>query len=1062
MGELQRIRGFLDSVRRRVWFREALLWGGVGGASLLTVLLALALSAARVGPGGFWMPVTLGAGLGCVLVAATFGLWRPRRRLRTDPDAARMLGRLDPAWRRLSGDILSAVEFGEVPASPREALSDAPPAPPTSMPVTSVATTSLVLARAFQGTVAEAVRPFSAAGLVSLRPAAYGAGALAAALALVIGLSLTAPGMVGRGLGLLFHRPTLFEGSTVSSVPIIGDVRLTYEYPAYTGLPVRVVEGSTGDIVGVRGTRVRIETTPLHKSRRAALLTGDLGDGPEIPLRLSKGIMTAHLTLSESGNYRFWLLPLIGRAVREDRSHRIEVEADRPPHVEIQGPADRLELPTPRPIEVGYSASDDFGLGAVELVFRVDEAPEQRLPLKDAHGAKTAQGRTLWDPARDGSLPPGARIAYHVEARDQDGISGPKSGISRTLYVSIARPQESADDRLDRQREILERLTSDLADRLELSPGATGGGGGGQQERGRERGRGAGLALGLPQLEQRQAAFAAVHEAEEGHITLLGRLLDDDRREGILGKTLRNQLAAMAERLGRLLREERGILSRPSVGRAAQRSARQLATSLARAERPHEGHIAELEKDVLLLDDLIGRQRLEDLASIGRELTDSHKRLEDLLARYAATKDEALKRQLEREVRELRARIADLAQKIANLKTRNEVPDEWRNLPDTKTVAESARKLDDLLSQGDPGAMSQALSELGKDLRGLREMLDENAEGFGEGRFPQENRVISDLMKRIGDLEGDERALAGETQGLSDKQEAEIEKRLQGQMADWARKEAEKVERLRQALGELRTGDPESPLTEEVDRARESAKQLKRLLGERDLAEAMGEAERATQSLDRAGEHAVAAATASAARRNNTKNNKRGSDGSGAEAKAGELPESLAGARALAQEIADDVQKFLPRPEETLGPGERERARAQAERQSAIGERADDTAREAGRRLASIPGLERAQEDLRGASEQMRQAAEHLRKSEAKEASGAERNAAERLAKLRDNLQERSMGGGKQQRDPVRIPGADESSAPRAWRQELLDAMKEHAPEHFRDDVRRYYEELVK
>jgi hypothetical protein len=488
MGELQRIRGFLDSVRRRVWFREALLWGGVGGAALLTVLLALALSAARVGPGGFWMPVTVGAGLICVLVAATFGLWRPRRRLRTDPDAARMLGRLDPEWRRLSGDILSAVEFGEVPPPPQGPSE----APTTSLPAaTPVATTSLVLARAFQGTVAEAVRPFSAAGLVSLRPAAYGAGALAAALALVIGLSVTSPGVVGRGLGLLFHRPTLFEGSTVSSVPIIGDVRLTYEYPAYTGLPVRVVEGSTGDIVGVRGTRVHIETTPLHKSRRAALLTGDLGDGPEIPLHLSKGVMSAHLTLSESGNYRFWLLPLIGRAVREDRSHRIEVEADRAPHVEIQGPADRLELPTPRPIEVGYSASDDFGLGAVELVFRVDEAPEQRLALKDAHGAKTAQGRMLWDPARDGSLPPGARIAYHVEARDQDGISGAKSGISRTLYVSIARPQESADDRLDRQREILERLTSDLADRLELSPGATGSGGG--QERGREHGRGSGL-----------------------------------------------------------------------------------------------------------------------------------------------------------------------------------------------------------------------------------------------------------------------------------------------------------------------------------------------------------------------------------------------------------------------------------------------------------------------------------------------------------------------------------------------------------------------------------------
>ena len=49
-----------------------------------------------------------------------------------------------------------------------------------------------------------------------------------------------------------------------------------------------------------------------------------------------------------------------------------------------------------------------------------------------------------------------------------------------------------------------------------------------------------------------------------------------------------------------------------------------------------------------------------------------------------------------------------------------------------------------------------------------------------------------------------------------------------------------------------------------------------------------------------------------------------------------------------------------------------------------------------------------------------------------------------------------------QRRDPVRIPGADESTAPRAWRQELLDAMKEKAPERFRDEVRRYYEELVK
>ena len=365
-----------------------------------------------------------------------------------------------------------------------------------------------------------------------------------------------------------------------------------------------------------------------------------------------------------------------------------------------------------------------------------------------------------------------------------------------------------------------------------------------------------------------------------------------------------------------------------------------------------------------------------------------------------------------------------MAQKIATLKSRNEVPDEWRNLPDTKELAERAKKLDDLLAEGDPSAMSKALDQLGKDLRSLRQMLDENAEGFGAERFPQENRVVSDLMKKIGDLEGDERSLAGETQSLSDRQEAETEKRLRGQMGDWTRKENEKVERLRQKLAQVKTGDPESALSEEVERARESTRQLKRLFGERDLAEAKDEADRAAASLDRATEH-LGEEVPRPPRAGES--SRPGGAGAGAD--------EVGEARNLAQEIADDVQRLLPKAQDTLTPEEQERGRAQAEKQGAIGDRTDETARDAGKRLGKVPGLESAQQDLKAAADQMRQAANHLRKSEAKQASGAQKNAAERLAKLRDAMQERSTGGSKNQRDPVRIPGADESSAPRAWRQ---------------------------
>jgi hypothetical protein len=816
----------------------------------------------------------------------------------------------------------------------------------------------------------------------------------------------------------------LFEGAAVSTAPLVGDVRIDYTFPPYTGLPPRTVEGSTGDVVAVKGTHVKIQTRPLRSAQKALLLLGDDGEGGQLGARLVGGQLTAELDLIESGTYRFWLSPLLGRPVREQRSHRLQAMPDVAPRVEIYGPADRLDLPSPRPIEIGYTADDDYGLGAVDLIYRIGDGPEQRQLLRDAHGLRSARGRTIWDPAQAG-LVAGQRIAYRVEAKDLDEVSGAKVGSSRTLYIVIQNPRESLEERLDRQREILDRLTEDLALRLERSPGV------------RE-----GAAPPPADPAARLGLVKSMHDAEESHLALMGRLLDDDRRESNLSKPLRAALAGIADRLGRLLRDEAALLSVQRPGPAA---------TTKKLEAHGDRQTAEMENDVLLLDDLIGRQRLEDLASLGKELTDAHQRLQDLLGRYKATKDEALRRQLEREARELRSRIADLAQKIAALKARNDVPDEWRNMPDVKEIADKAKKFDDLLEKGDEAGLSKALSELGEDLQSLRQMLDQNAEAFGADRFPQENRVVADLMKKIGDLEGDQRQLQKETQGLADKQEAEVERRLKGQIDDFIKRENEKVDRLKQRLGTVPTGDRESRLSEEVERARESAKQVKRLLAERDLAEAKGEADRATSSLDRA-----------ISRMNEMNENRRRRGRTGDEAERGKATEAMGDARTIAQEIADDLAKLMPAQDQTLTPEGREQARGQSDRQGAIGNRTDETADEVAKKLGKLPGLEKAEGELKGASTRMRQASDLLRKSETKQAAGAERDAADRLAKLRDSMQERSMGGSKQQHDPVRIPGADESNAPRAWRQELMDAMKEKAPERYRDDVRRYYEELVR
>jgi hypothetical protein len=999
MSELDRIRTFLAALRRRVLVRAVIETAGVGAAVVAVALLGLAVAATAVGPAGFWPALTIVALAALALGAATLGVVRPARRLGDDRATARRAGVLVPP---LASDLLSAIELGDSSAG---------------------ALSSPALVRAFHGDVARALESVDPRTLMPLRPATI---PVAAGVVAVVGLFAAASlsTNVATGLRTLMHRPTLFEGAAVSLGPLVGDVRVTYQYPAYTGLPARTVEGSTGDLVGVKGTRVRLEARPLRSARKALLLMGEHGERGELPATLERGMLSAELTLNESGTYRVWLRPTLGRAVREQAGHRIEAEVDAAPRVEIQGPADRLELATPRPIEVGYTATDDYGLGAVELVYRVGDRPEQRILLREGHGVRSAQGRTLFDPSANGAVIAGERIGYRIEARDRDDVSGAKVGSSRTLYVVIQNAHETLDDRLERQRAILERLLGDLGDRLEHGPG--------------------GQSAADPAA--RGAALAAVHEAEESHLALLGRLIDDDRREGTLGKPLRTALAGIADRLERQLREEAPAL-------AALR-AKPTPSAMAKVDALQGRHTEELERSVLLLDDLVGRQRLEDLATLGKELTDAHQRLQDLLGRYKATKDEALRRQLEREARELRQRIGDLAQKMAALKERNDVPEEWRNMPDLKAVAEGARKFDDLLEKGDPGDLQQALSKLGDDLRGLRQMLDQNLDGFGAERFPQENRAVADLMKRVGEIEGDERMLEKETQALAERQEAEVERRLRGQLDEFLKAENEKIERLRQRLATVPTGPPESSLAEDVERARDSTKQMMRLLSEHDLAEAKGEADRAASNLERASEHLQEPGPAEARRLK-----KRGPS---AEAEREKTLEAVDEARGLAQEIADDLEKLLPRASDTMSPAEREQARQQSEKQGAIGDRTEETAAEAARKLGKMPGLEKAEGELKAAASRMKQAAEMLKRSEAKGAATAERDAAERLSKLRDSMQERSMGGSKQRHDPVRIPGADESTAPRAWRQELLDAMKEKAPERFRDDVRRYYEELVK
>src|SRR5450631_3089361 len=321
MSERDGIQSFLAAVRRRLMLRAGLQAAGYGAAALGVGLFALGLSAAAIGPADFWPTVTacFAGALGLVVLAR--GVLVPARALRDDRAAARRTGALLPG---MASDLLSVVELAGVPAA--DARGGASPA----------------LVRAFREQVAGALAPVAPGGLVSLGPAARAlalSGLIAAGL---IAAMATWP-MVAHGLRTLVHRPSRFEGAAVSAVPLVGDVRVTYEYPAYTGLGARTVEGSTGDIAAVKGTHVRIETHPLRPARRAGRGGRDL-----------RGAVGRDADRRPDPHAGWELSLLAGAALRTANPRGAQPSPDR----RARRPAARRDPGARRQVGAGHTAAD--------------------------------------------------------------------------------------------------------------------------------------------------------------------------------------------------------------------------------------------------------------------------------------------------------------------------------------------------------------------------------------------------------------------------------------------------------------------------------------------------------------------------------------------------------------------------------------------------------------------------------------------------------------------------------------------------------------------------------
>ncbi|MCX5747527.1 MAG: hypothetical protein NT062_34110, partial [Proteobacteria bacterium] len=965
MGSRTTIKSFLELVRQQLYRHDARR--GVTYAVGATLALALALPAIGLMFGSSRATAFAGLGIGglafalAVIGAIILGWVVPRRRFGRDHDLAREIGVRHPA---IASDLLSAVELAD----------DAPsrPGAPSSELV-------LALVQSIEHRLAS-IDPKSLVPDRALRRTLRGVLAIGLVHALTIAVI---PHVLARGWRDLLSAPSsIADGATLSAVPLVGDLEATLVFPAYAKRAPLDLPSSSGDVRGLAGTNVTLRARMLVPARAVVLeIDRATNEPPEIVHatldKLDSGAVTAAFTIEHTTKYRFVVTtPDEGRSV-EATPRTIELEPDQPPVVQLIVPSEPLDVTNLRRVELAYVLEDDFGLVTAELVWESGKDRGKKPLTIGAPGVTRAQVKELWDIAE---VPSGGEVRYWVEAKDNQ-IPTPNVGKSREFHLKVVSPRERHEETLGRQQELAEKLVKHLGGRLVLAEDQA----------------------------PREELMKNLREA----IGLLGTIGAAYEKDPHASDALRKALSTMRDRLDKLATIEQKLT--PKIRTSATRG------TYAGIDPKL---VAELEDDVLVLADWLDRERLEGLLDVSDEITAHQKRLRDLLAEYARTKDPRVLDEIEREMRALDRAFAELDKHRKGLA--EDVLDQYvhhdaaRAQTGTSCIDEVRR----LVRAGNAKEAQAKLETCQQDHERSIASLDGSLAALRGDKFTDEQKKLDEVMNELADVTKDQDDIAAEANRIFEAYAEKADEVSRDHRREASKKVTALVEKLQKKLKEI----PENGLTpfakEELDIVERRLADVEHMVADGDLAEALGMAHQAKQSLD------TIAGELEAAIDDDPKS--KWADATQ------EALDDVEKARPIAKELIDLLQSLSPRPDQIMSADDqralerlrrreamnKDRAKKLAERTSQLGsELPGDTGPELGKKLG-------------GAIDQMGAADDRMKAKDPSGARESTRAAAESLAKARDRARSaaRQAQEGAVGDEPIKIPGADEYRAPERFR----------------------------
>ncbi len=199
----------------------------------------------------------------------------------------------------------------------------------------------------------------------------------------------------------------------VVDLPAVKGIRVTYQYPKWTGMKP-VTEEHSGDLRAIEGTDAAIEIEMDHPLKDGQLT---LDGGKTIQLASVDGNRyrgTIHM--EKDGAYHVAATDE-GQPVRLSEDYFIATDKAMPPEVAISRPGGDYRASPIEEVTVGVRAADQFGLNDVHLHYSVNGGPDRDVSLLKTPGAKEADGSYTLR-LEDFKLLPGDLVSVYATAKD--------------------------------------------------------------------------------------------------------------------------------------------------------------------------------------------------------------------------------------------------------------------------------------------------------------------------------------------------------------------------------------------------------------------------------------------------------------------------------------------------------------------------------------------------------------------------------------------------------------------------------------------------------------------